>query len=78
MSDTPAFQSETYYDVVLGTGTYLGWRCVFAGDGTLIFRHANGNERRFGNGSRSEWLRPSWEAFTEMATSESGRSDRKE
>jgi hypothetical protein len=65
--DRPAYQSDTYYKVVLGTEQFQGWRNIYAGDGTLIFRNQSGDEAKFYGGPSIGWLKSAWEQFTAMA-----------
>lgn len=69
--ERPLHASGTYYAVVLGNGEYLGWRCTFAGDGGMRFRHADGREKKFEGGPDHGWMRKCWDAFTEFAATQS-------
>jgi hypothetical protein len=64
----PAYKSEIYYNVVIAPGSFHGWQCIYAVDGTLVFQHRDGSEWRSspligGPG----WLEAAWDDFTEMA-----------
>lgn len=63
----PAYKSETYYRVVIGTGLYHGWRCIWAGDGTLKFRHEDGTEKSF-HARGMAWTASAWHDFVTMAS----------
>lgn len=63
----PAFESETYYGVVLGTDRYLGWRCVYGGGGTLGFQHEDGCEVCFNHSTLRGWTKQCWDDFTRYA-----------
>lgn len=62
----PPYKSDTYYRVVLGTGRFHGWRCIFAGDGTLQFQHENGETRSF-HAQGMGWLSKAWSDFVTTA-----------
>lgn len=68
MVERPEFKSKTYYDVVIGSDRFHGWRCIYAGDGTLIFDHREGGEWRSPPSKPGPgWLEEAWTAFTTMA-----------
>lgn len=59
----PEYKSETYYSVVIGSGTFMGWKCIFAGDGALAFRNQSGDAIRYSDGG-VDWMRKCWDRFT--------------
>lgn len=63
----PAYQSETYYDVALGTGSYLGWRCVYINSGTMGFQHSDGREVCFNHSTLRGWTKQCWDDFIRYA-----------
>lgn len=62
----PEYESATFYDVVIRGERYQGWHCVYAGDGTLVFQNAAGEEKRFSGSRTPGWLKECWDAFVEM------------
>lgn len=68
--ERPEYRSKTYYNVVLGSEKFNGWRNIFAGDGTLIFRHDSGKEEKFNGGTSIGWLERAWNQFINMAASD--------
>ena len=64
-AECPLYKSKTYYGVVLhGTHKHKGWQCYFVGDGSMHFKHENGDIKKFYRGREvDQWMEECWSEF---------------
>lgn len=59
----PEYKSKTYYDVVIKGKKFMGWRCPYAGDGSLHFSHPTHGSIKIGKGLSENWMQECWDDF---------------
>lgn len=64
----PAYQSDTYYDVVIKNGTFLGWKTTYVGLGRMKFIHPNHGTLNITEHTwEGEWMELCWNDFVDHA-----------
>ena len=66
-AENPRYQSDTYYDVVVGNGRHEGWYVTYVGMGDMIFSHPQHGDRKFTGGAGLGWMQDCWNEFLKMA-----------